>query len=86
LVLIPVQFAENQMESVEILAKIATKIPKDAVLRKPYLIWSGKQVSRGGIISANAVRKNNKTPLLPKKQIWTMFLTIRGAPRALDCY
>lgn len=40
--LIPVQFAKNQMESTEILAEIAANIPKDAVLRKPYLIGGGK--------------------------------------------
>ncbi len=42
--LLPVQFAENQMESAEISAEIAADTPKDAVLRKPYEVVSPKSV------------------------------------------
>jgi len=40
--LIITQFAESQMESAEISAKIAANRPKTAVLRKPYFIGGGK--------------------------------------------
>jgi hypothetical protein len=38
----PVQFAESQMESTGISAKIAANKPQNAVLRKPCFIGGGK--------------------------------------------